>query len=81
MDSKRPWDDTAFEPDDVTRMTSAYNLALRELGLIDIDDALTETVAKKVVEVMGTGERDPVRICALTVQQLRTPSVIQGPAA
>jgi hypothetical protein len=76
MDTKRLLGDTAFEPDDIVRMTSAYNLALRELGLVDRDDPLTETVAKKVIEIMLTGERDPVLICEFAIRQLRTASVI-----
>ena len=77
MGSKRLLGDTAFEPDDIIRMTSAYNLALSELGLIDRDDPLTETVAKKVIEIMLTGERDPARVCAFAIRQLRAASVIQ----
>ena len=66
----------AFEPEDVARMSSAFDLALRELGLADREDALTEAVAKAIIEVMATGERDPQRICALAVQQLQAASTI-----
>jgi hypothetical protein len=62
---------SAFEPEDVERMTAAYELALVELILSDRNDPLTETVAKHIVEAAQTGERDPKNICALALGRLR----------
>jgi hypothetical protein len=62
---------SAFEPEDVERMTAAYELALVELILSDRNDPLTETVAKHIVEAAQTGERDPKNICALALSRLR----------
>jgi len=40
---------SAFEPDDIKRMETAYELALVGLGLKDRTDPLTETIAKHIV--------------------------------
>jgi hypothetical protein len=76
MGSNQPFGSLAFAPEDVARMSSAYDLAPRELGLIDRSDALTETVAKTIIEVMATGERDSARICALAIQKLQAAAAI-----
>jgi hypothetical protein len=52
-------------------MGEAYELALSELGLSDRRDPFTEIVAKLIIEVAQTGEKDPSRICALAVSRLR----------
>jgi hypothetical protein len=54
----------AFGPDEIERVAIAYEGALRVLGLTDRADPMTEILAKKIIEVAQTGERDPVRICA-----------------
>jgi hypothetical protein len=61
---------SAFEPEDIERMTAAYELALIELALIDRNDPLTELVAKYIVEVAQTGEKDPKNICAVALSRL-----------
>jgi hypothetical protein len=43
-------------------MTTAYEDILRALNLTDRQDALTEIVAKKIIQAAETGERDPVRL-------------------
>jgi hypothetical protein len=62
---------SAFGPEDTKRMGEAYELALSELGLSDRRDPFTEIVAKLIIEVAQTGEKDPSRICALAVSRLR----------
>lgn len=54
---------SAFGPEEIDRMTTAYEEALRVLGLTDRADPMTEILAKKIVEIAQTGERDPMRIC------------------
>ena len=58
---------SAFGPEEIERMTTAYEDALRVLGLTDRSDPLTEILAKKIIEIAQTGERDPARICANAV--------------
>jgi len=62
---------SAFEPDDIERMASAYELARRALKLKDRNDPITETVARKIIDVAQTGEKDPERICAQAIERIR----------
>ncbi|HEY2210803.1 MAG TPA: hypothetical protein VGH62_04110 [Bradyrhizobium sp.] len=52
----------AFGPDEIEPMTLAYESALVELRVTNRNDPLTEDIAKAIVNVTATGERDPVRI-------------------
>jgi hypothetical protein len=52
----------SFGPDEIEAMTAAYEGALIDLGVINRDDPITELIAKSIVNVTATGERDPVRI-------------------
>jgi hypothetical protein len=65
--------EAAFAPEDINRMTAAYEAALRLLRLTDRTDPVTEIVAKKIIEVTRTGEHDPPRICARALKELGIP--------
>ena len=43
-------------------MTAAYEAALLDLGLVDGDDPITQTIAKVIVEIARRGTRDPAII-------------------
>jgi CRP-like cAMP-binding protein len=58
-------------------MTTAYEGALRVLGLANRTDPITEIVAKKIIEIAQTGERDPLRIRARAIADLGIPSIDQ----
>ena len=64
---------SAFGPDDIKRMSDAYERALVALELKDRDDPLTETIAKLIVEIAQTGEKDPRSICEHALRRLREP--------
>jgi hypothetical protein len=65
----------AFEPEEIATMSAAYEQTLRVLQLADRQDPITELVARKILEVAGTGERDPTRISEQTLRDLGiTPS-------
>ena len=49
-----------FGPDEIKAMTAAYEGALTDLGFADREDP--ELIAKSIVNVTATGERDPERI-------------------
>ena len=51
-----------FGRDEIKAMTAAYESALTDLGFADREDPLTELIAKSIVNVTATGERDPERI-------------------
>ena len=49
-------------PDEIQAMTAAYESALSELGITDREDPLTELIAKAIVNVTATGNRNPETI-------------------
>ena len=51
-----------FGPDEIRVMVAAYEGALADLRLTDRDDPITEIIAKSIVNVTATGERDPGNI-------------------
>lgn len=63
-------ENSAFEPEGIKRLEAAYELALVQLGLKDRNDPLTETIARLVIEVAQTGEKDHETICALALSRL-----------
>jgi len=69
---------SAFGPDEIKRMTTAYEDALRVLGFVDRTDAITEIIANKVIEIAQTGERDPFRIRARAVADFGIPIMAEG---
>jgi hypothetical protein len=52
----------SFDPETIKVMSSAFDKACLELGLVDRTDPLTELLARKIIEAAQTGERDPHRI-------------------
>ena len=54
----------AFDPEMTRAMGVAFDDARKELGLADRIDGATETVARRVIELAQTGERDPDKIRA-----------------
>jgi hypothetical protein len=60
---------TAFTPEDIALLVKAYEDCLRALNFADQPDSKTEAVARAVIEIAQTGERDPVRIRKRVVAQ------------
>jgi hypothetical protein len=58
-------------------MTAAYEGALIDLCLTNRDDPITELIAKSIVNVTATGERDPARMKERAINALgvRRPAV------
>lgn len=48
----------SFGPDEIEVMKAAYEAALVEVGVANRDDPITELIAKSIVNVTATGERD-----------------------
>jgi hypothetical protein len=67
----------SFGPDEIEVMTAAYEGALIDLCLTNRDDPITELIAKSIVNVTATGERDPVRMKERAINALgvRRPAV------
>lgn len=57
-------------PDEIGPMTAAYEQALHMLGLVDPADPITEVIAKKIIEVVQTGEQNPARISRRALLEL-----------
>jgi hypothetical protein len=70
MSIHRLLENSAFGPEQIGYITTAYEDALRVLGLADRSDSLTEIVAKKVIEIAQTGEREPLRIRVRAIEAL-----------
>jgi hypothetical protein len=60
-------------PEEITRLTTAYEQTLRALCLIDRNDPIAELVAKKIIEIGQTGLRDPADISAMAIRELGPP--------
>jgi hypothetical protein len=56
-----------FDQEAIDSMTAAFNDALQELGLIDVDDPLVEIVANTIIECARRGDLDSasMRDCAI----------------
>ena len=60
-----------FEPDDIEKLTAAFELALSKLELPDRHDPLAVVLAKSIIEVAKNGERDPDKLCDEAFKILR----------
>jgi hypothetical protein len=65
---------SAFGPDQIKIMTDAYEITLKALRLVDRTDPVTHIIAKKIIEIAQTNERDPARISTLTIKELGIPT-------
>jgi hypothetical protein len=62
--------DHSFGPEDIARLSVAFEAALGKLGLVDRNDPATIAVAKLIIELAKEGERDSDRLCTLALKQL-----------
>jgi hypothetical protein len=53
---------TAFQPEQITLMTAAFDHVCRDLGLAERDDALRDIVARAIIACAETGEFDSARL-------------------
>jgi hypothetical protein len=51
-----------FSPRDIVVLTSAFEDSLLALGLVDRSDPIVMLVAKHIIEMASTGDRNPVRL-------------------
>jgi hypothetical protein len=54
--------DTAFGPDQIEVLVTAFEETLKTLALVDRNDPLTVMIARRIVELAKQGEHDPVRL-------------------
>ena len=60
-------------PDEIRRLTDAYEHTLSALSVQDRNDPLAELIAKKIIEIGQTGLKDPVQISARAIEELGLP--------
>jgi len=61
---------STLAPEEINRITEAYEQALDTLCVRDRDDLLTEMIAKTIIKIAQTGVHDAAQISALTIKQL-----------
>jgi hypothetical protein len=64
---------TAFGPEEIERLVTAYEQTLRALGLKDRNDPITQLVAEKIIAVGRFGIEDPAEISKLALKELGSP--------
>jgi hypothetical protein len=66
----------SFGPDEIEVMKAAYETALIEVGVTDRDAPIMELIAKSIVNVTATGERNPNEVMerALNALGVRRPA-------
>lgn len=62
---------SAFAPEDIAPLVVAYEDCLRTLKLSNRSDPITETVAKKIIEIAQTGIRDAAQLGRLALEEIR----------
>ena len=53
----------AFQPETIQAMSIAYEKVCESLKLVDGSGLLNELIARNIVELATSGERDPERLC------------------
>ncbi len=70
MPINRLLDRSRFSPEETEILNRALGYTLRNIGLVDRNDPVTEIVARKIIQIGDTGVRDPVEISKIAVRQL-----------
>jgi len=52
----------SFGPDEIEVMKAAYEAALADVGVTNPDDPITDLIAKAIVNVIASGERNPKQV-------------------
>jgi hypothetical protein len=61
-------------PEDISRLTTAYEQALRTIGIVDRADPLADLLARKIIEIAQTGIREPADISAQAIKEIGIPT-------
>jgi hypothetical protein len=65
----------SFSPEDIERLTTAYEDALRALRVVNRADPITVVIARRIIDAAKTGVRDSNDLCALAIKDLQTPGI------
>jgi hypothetical protein len=66
----RLFQNSPLGPEEISRLSEAYERTLRTLSLVDRNDPLTEMIAKKIIEIGQTGVKEPGQISQLAIKAL-----------
>jgi hypothetical protein len=55
-------DERSFHPEDLDVMGKAFTAAMVTLGLHGTTDSMAETVARRIIRAVMTGERDMIKL-------------------
>lgn len=64
---------SALGPEEIARLSSAYEQVLHTIGVQHRNDPLTELIARKIIEIGQTGLKDPAKICLRAIEELGLP--------
>jgi hypothetical protein len=62
---------SGLESDAIAAVVTAFERVRAAIGLADRTDPLTTIVANKLIELARSGERDPQRLCDLTLRAIQ----------
>jgi hypothetical protein len=62
-----------LDPETGAVLNRAFERALRELGLVNRKDAVTDVIAEKVIEIGATDTADPDEIAKAVIKRLNLP--------
>lgn len=60
-------------PEEISRMTEAFELTLWKLRVADRSGSLAKAIAKRIIEITQAGESDPVLISTRAIKGLALP--------
>jgi hypothetical protein len=63
----------AFDPEDITVITAAHEIVLKELNVTDRKSPLAFLIAKTVIQLAKSEERDPRLLSERVIQALQSP--------
>ena len=66
----RIFQNSPMGPEEISRLSTAYEQTLKALSLKDRNDPLTEMIAKKIIEIGQSGVKDPDQISKIAIKGL-----------
>jgi hypothetical protein len=64
-------DNTRFDPEATRVMSVAFEMVRVALGLTDRGDLANQIVAKRIIELAKSGERNPDLLCERALKEIR----------
>jgi hypothetical protein len=71
MSDRKGFDGLSFDPETITCMSEALAGVFTALGIADLPDDRKVPLAKKIIELARSGERDPERLRITALKAFR----------